>query len=245
MSIFAEGLSRRGFLTGSVAVVAGAALPRASSGTSRSGSHDPALDQIADILGGWSFDWGAGARAWEAAGKPGEGPAATGLARLFIRRSHAIQSAMQAEKAGAEPPSVVAALLHDIGHVFAAPPPAGREAHYDDQHELVGALWLRNVFVEAVSEPVLRHVPAKRYLVATRKEYWDHLKQDSKDSLMQQGGPMKADEIDAFRALPFWQEGVDVRTWDDNAKAWLISLESLDHYLPHLEASLGSASAPG
>ena len=125
-----------------------------------------------------------------------------------------------------------------IGHVFAAPPPRGREAGYDDKHELVGALWLRNAFVPEVSEPVLHHVPAKRYLVATRKEYWDHLKQDSRDSLMQQGGPMQRDEIDSFRAQPFWEEGVRVRIWDDDAKSWLTRLESLERYRPQLEACL-------
>jgi len=231
-------LSRRSFLAGSAALVTGSGLSspplRAGAGPSR----DAVFDQIAEILGGWDFDQEAGHRAWVAQCRPPESPAARGTARIFLRRSHAIQCAMRAEEDGAEAPQVVAALLHDIGHVFAAPAPAGREDSYDDRHGLVGALWLRNVFSPDVSEPVLNHVPAKRYLVSTRAEYWDRLEQDSRDSFMRQGGKMRPDEIDAFREAPFWDEGVQVRIWDDRAKAWDARLASLEHFLPRLEASL-------
>ncbi len=236
-----DGFSRRAFLVGSGVALAGAALGATSSAAAPDAARDAAIDQLADILGGWSFDWDSGARAWAAAGKPDEEPVATGLPRVFLRRSHALQTAVQAEKAGAESPFIAAALLHDLGHVFAAPPPAARESAYDDHHELLGALWLRNVFVPEVSEPVLHHVPGKRYLVATRKDYLARLARDSKDSLMHQGGPMSAEEIERFRSLPFWEDGVRVRLWDDDAKSWLVKLPPLERYLPHLEASLRRA----
>ncbi len=242
MSHEKPGLSRRHFLAGSAAALGAAALgpPRGlAAGTDPAAARDPAIEQIARILGGWDLDTAAGLAAWKADGRPPEAPAATDpAARIFLRRSHAIQAAMQAEAAGAPPPSIVAALLHDIGHVFSAPAPAGREADYDDRHELVGALWLRNVFVPEVSEPVLHHVPAKRYLVTTRSEYWEHLAQDSRDSLMRQGGRMGDDELEAFRALPHWDEGVRVRIWDDDAKTWTTELAPLEHWVPHMEACL-------
>jgi predicted HD phosphohydrolase len=145
---------------------------------------------------------------------------------------------MQAEKDGASAPLVVAALLHDLGHAFAAPPPAGREKEYDDHHELVGSLWLANVFPPEVSEPVLHHVQAKRYLVATRREYFDHLEEDSVMSLAQQGGPMSAAEIASFEKLPQAKEGVRLRIWDDDAKVDGLSLPPIERYLPQLEACL-------
>jgi len=153
-------------------------------------------------------------------------------------RSHAIQSAMQAEREGADAAGICAALLHDLGHAFAAPPPAGREADYDDHHELVAALWLRNVFPPEVSEPVLHHVAAKRYLVATRPGYFEHLEQDSVMSLAQQGGPMSAAEIAAFEQVPYTAQGVQLRVWDDNAKQRDIELPPIERYIPKLELCL-------
>lgn len=58
---------------------------------------------------------------------------------------------------------------------------------------------------------------------------------------MNQGGPMSAEEVERFRALPFWEDGVRVRLWDDDAKSWLVKLPALERYLPHLEASLRRA----
>jgi len=206
--------------------------------------RDAVFDQIADLLGGWSFDWEAGVRAWRAASNSPQSSEAGELAHDFLLRSHAVQAAMQAEQDGAAAPLVVAALLHDIGHALAPPPPAGREAGYDDMHEVIAAHWLRNIFVPQVSEPILRHVAAKRYLVATEGGYWDRLEQDSVESLTTQGGPMTPEEVDAYRRLPFWEEGVRLRIWDDNAKSWRTPIQPLEHYLPQLEASLATGPAP-
>jgi predicted HD phosphohydrolase len=145
---------------------------------------------------------------------------------------------MLAERAGADAPEIVAALLHDIGHVFAAPAPAGFEAVYDDKHEVIGALWLEQCFVCAVSQPVRQHVAAKRYLVATRRDYDDRLAADSALSLKRQGGPMSDDEIDVFRSQPGWEAGVRLRVWDDEAKVWETTLPPLKHFARHLEAAL-------
>jgi predicted HD phosphohydrolase len=232
------GVSRRELLKGGSVAFAGVALLGSRAGAAAApGDRDPVIEQIARILGGWKFDEARGRAAFVAADRPDDGPAIEPAARFFQRRSHALQCATQAEKAGASEPLVVAALLHDIGHGFAAPPPAGREKTYDDHHEWVGAVWLRNVFVPEVSEPVLNHVPGKRYLIATDQAYWDHLAPDSKQSLLLQGGPMSPEEIEAFRARPFWHEGVKVRTWDDDAKRWEMPLPPLERFVRHLEAS--------
>jgi predicted HD phosphohydrolase len=242
------GVSRRDLLKGGSATLVGAALLGARASAAGAGARDPVIEQIAAILGGWEFDQARGYAAWKAAGGPDDLPLVEPAARFFQRRSHALQTALQAEKAGASEALIASALLHDIGHGFAAPPPRGREKTYDDRHELVGALWLRNVFVAEVSEPVLNHVPGKRYLIATNKAYWDHLAPDSKQSLLLQGGPMSPQEIEAFRAQPFWAEGVKVRTWDDDAKAWETPLPPLERFIGHLEASFRKeplTTAPG
>jgi gamma-butyrobetaine dioxygenase len=235
-----HGVSRRELLKGGSLTLAAAALLAVRAGAAPAAGRDPVVEQIAELLGGWEFDQARGHAAWRAAGGPDDLPLVEPAARFFQRRSHALQTALQAEKAGASEAMVAAALLHDIGHGFAAPPPRGREKLYDDRHELVGAMWLRNVFVPEVSEPVLNHVPGKRYLIATNKAYWDHLAPDSKQSLMLQGGPMSAKEIEAFHARPFWAEGVKLRTWDDEAKAWETPLPPLERFVPALEASFRS-----
>ena len=48
---------------------------------------------------------------------------------------------------------------------------------------------------------------------------------------------MSPQEIEAFRAVPFWAEGVKVRTWDDDAKVWDTPLPPLERFVPQLEAS--------
>jgi predicted HD phosphohydrolase len=239
-----RGVTRRELLEVGAVTLTAVALPGARASAAVAAGRDPVIEQIAAILGGWEFDQARGYAAFQAANKPDDVPPVEPVARFFHRRSHALQSALQAEKAGASEALVAAALLHDIGHGFAAPPPRGRERSYDDHHELVGAMWLRNVFVPEVSEPVLNHVAGKRYLISTDEAYWDHLTPDSKQSLILQGGKMSAAEIEAFRAKLFWAEGVKVRTWDDDAKAWETPLPPLERFTRHLEASFRREPLP-
>jgi phosphonate degradation associated HDIG domain protein len=131
---------------------------------------------------------------------------------------HAWQCGRLAAKAGAAPPLRLAAWLHDLGHLttglFGTPTLRG----LDDRHEALGAHILRPLFGEAVSEPVALHVQAKRYLVATRPRYMDTLSPDSQRSLALQGGPMTRDECEAFAALPFSTQAIQLRAWDDAGK---------------------------
>lgn len=205
---------------------------------SEASEHDAVLDQIADLFGGWSQDWQTGFEAYRRVRDRVGDSEDERTALRFVHRSHALQTAMLAEEEGAEPALIVAALLHDIGHAFAPPAPAGRAERYDDKHEVIGALWLRQVFVPLVSEPVRHHVAAKRYLVATRGDYAGRLAPDSTLSLESQGGGMSPEEIDACAMLPYWEEGVRLRLWDDAAKVWSKPVAPLDHFVPHMQASL-------
>src|SRR5215831_17598572 len=115
---------------------------------------------------------------------------------------HALQAAALAEADNAPPATVLASLLHDVGHMIhqLGEDPAGRGI--DDVHEQLGGDWLAKHFIPEVSEPVRLHVAAKRYLCATESDYFGKLSPDSVLSLKLQGGPMSADEVAKFRASP-------------------------------------------
>jgi len=59
---------------------------------------------------------------------------------------HALQSAAAAEAAGAAPALIVAALLHDIGHLVGDRGETPTARGIDDRHEVVAARWLRPLF---------------------------------------------------------------------------------------------------
>lgn len=154
------------------------------------------------------------------------------LEELFVRRGaeaylgepvtvsqHMLQCAALAMLEGASESLVAAALLHDIGHLS-----EGAEGEYspddtvDKRHDHAGAKVLEGHFPAAVVEPVRLHVAAKRYLCATDAGYYDRLSPASKHSLALQGGPMNGEEVSSFEALPFYQDAVRVRRWDDGGK---------------------------
>src|SRR5678816_4627973 len=131
---------------------------------------------------------------------------------------HALQAAALAEADGAPPATVLASLLHDVGHMIhdLGEDPASRGV--DDMHEQLGAEWLACRFGPEVSEPVRLHVAAKRYLCTIEPDYFGKLSPDSVRSLGLQGGPMSADELAAFRAHPQHAEAVRLRRFDEAAK---------------------------
>jgi phosphonate degradation associated HDIG domain protein len=149
---------------------------------------------------------------------------------------HALQCAAHAEADGAPPATVLAALLHDVGHMIhtLGENPAGRGI--DDVHEQLGADWLAARFGPEVSEPVRLHVAAKRYLCTVESDYFGKLAPDSVRSLKLQGGLMSPKELETFRAHPQHAEAVRVRRFDEAAKDPRASTPDFDHYLRHVEA---------
>ena len=149
---------------------------------------------------------------------------------------HALQCAALAEADGAPPATVLAALLHDVGHMIHAlgENPAGRGI--DDVHEQTGADWLASRFGPEVSEPVRLHVAAKRYLCTIEPDYFGKLSPDSVRSLGLQGGPMSAAEIEAFRRHPQHEEAVRLRRYDEAAKDPRATTPDFDYFLRHVEA---------
>jgi phosphonate degradation associated HDIG domain protein len=141
------------------------------------------------------------------------------LGEPVTQLEHALQCAQLATDAGASDPEIVAALLHDLGHLC-APPDAPQMDHAGVLgHERIGAERLRAAgFAEAVAALVAGHVEAKRYLVATSAAYARRLSPASKLTLEHQGGAMSAEEVAAFERDPLRDAKLRLRSWDDQAK---------------------------
>jgi predicted HD phosphohydrolase len=156
---------------------------------------------------------------------------------------HALQTAQQAVDSGATDEEIIAALLHDIGHIWPD----------DDsvvtgvgvvEHDRIGSEVLLGLgFSEGVAQIVAGHVAAKRYLVANDEEYASKLSEVSVESLRLQGGPMSAEESDLFSQAPWSGEKVRVRVWDDRAKTPGAPVALLETYrgllLDHLRKQQG------
>jgi phosphonate degradation associated HDIG domain protein len=131
---------------------------------------------------------------------------------------HALQAAYFATEESAPPALVVAALLHDIGHLLEAVPDDLADWSTDARHEEIGARWLARRLPPEIAEPVRLHVPAKRYLCATDPNYVAMLSHASLVTLKLQGGPMPSGELLQFETERYWQEAIRVRRWDDQGK---------------------------
>jgi 2-amino-1-hydroxyethylphosphonate dioxygenase (glycine-forming) len=132
---------------------------------------------------------------------------------------HAVQSALLAQKAyPGDAEFVLAAFLHDFGHLCDAP--QGEMDGYGTwDHEAIGADALRaGGFSEKIAQLVANHVCAKRYLVSTDPAYFDKLSEASKITLEKQGGPLSSAEQRAFEQDPLFELHLALRRLDEQAK---------------------------
>lgn len=155
------------------------------------------------------------------------GRGAANYDEILSQTEHALQAGHLASAAGSADDLVVAAFLHDVGHLLMGEQPAPTE---DRRHEDVGARFLANWFPATVTTPVRLHVAAKRYLCAVEPGYADGLSAGSTRSLVLQGGPMTDAEVVAFEAVPGSEDAVAVRRWDDHAKTPDASTPGLSAY---------------
>ena len=158
---------------------------------------------------------------------------------------HALQSGLLAEESGAPETMVIAALMHDIGHIFnESPLPESCEDNLDDKHEFVANAWIKEQFGPVVADPIRLHVIAKRYLCTKYPNYESQLSPTSLKSYHDQGGPMSSEEMTQFESESFYREALELRKWDDLAKARDKVTPTFNHFIPALKSCLNSPNPP-
>ena len=148
---------------------------------------------------------------------------------------HAVQCAALAEAEGSPPSLIVAALLHDIGHLFEDEADVARSDH---RHEAVGAQALAGLFGADVCAPIALHVAAKRYLCFKEPGYAEALSPASQASLQLQGGPFDTAQAAAFERARYWREAVALRRYDDTGKREEPSQRAFADFTPLLRGLL-------
>lgn len=145
---------------------------------------------------------------------------------------HMSQAAELAMEEGYDEEVVLAAFLHDIGHLLPV---------HDEQesmngfgtidHEKVGAYYLSKLgFSERLCSLIKSHVDAKRYLTFIYPDYYETLSEASKETLEYQGGRMNAEEAIAFENEELFPLYIKMRKWDEAAKETGKSLSLPEKY---------------
>jgi predicted HD phosphohydrolase len=148
--------------------------------------------------------------------------------------AHALQCAALARHARADDEVVVAALLHDVGHLI--DPIAERPEHH---HGSDGADLVRPFVPPRVAWLIEHHVVAKRYLCTVDPRYVEQLSSASRRSYAVQGAVLELDEQLALETRPWFADAVRVRRWDDAAKVPGAACSPLIEYAPLLERYFG------
>ncbi|RXK59354.1 HDIG domain-containing protein [Lacibacter luteus] len=154
---------------------------------------------------------------------------------------HACQSAELAQQAGCDVEMILAAFLHDVGHICAAGHNVTVMENYGVMnHEKIGAAFLRNrKFSDRLIQLVQAHVSAKRYLTLKDHNYYNELSEASKQTLVYQGGKMSHDEALVFETDPLFAEMIQMRKIDEAAKDESKQPGTIDKYhamiVQHLE----------
>ena len=144
---------------------------------------------------------------------------------------HALQTATLAEASGADDELVTACLLHDLGHLLQDLGDTPSLRGVDDVHQYAALPFLRGLFGERVLGGIQLHVDAKRWLCATRPSYHQALSEDSKRSLVLQGGTFDTVQAAAFIERPGAHDAVQLRIWDDLAKSAGAPTPPLAHFI--------------
>ena len=154
---------------------------------------------------------------------------------------HALQCAQLATRDDCGDEAVTAALFHDIGHLVLDEHDAQAEfLEQDLNHEEAGADLLRSYFPQQVTDPIVLHVAAKRYLCTTDADYYDRLSEASKRSFQVQGGRLSADEMSELEANPGLEIALKLRRYDDQGKQRGPSTPPIEAYAECVQRCLRS-----
>jgi len=138
---------------------------------------------------------------------------------------------------------IIAALLHDIGHLIGL---ERQEMEMQSNelnglslgivgHEGIGSSFLQECGVNSlVCKLVAGHVPAKRFLCTTRKDYYNRLSDASKQTMQLQGGMMNDIELLEFQKDNIAELKIYLREYDDEAKKINLNLSSKSQIMDYL-----------
>jgi 2-amino-1-hydroxyethylphosphonate dioxygenase (glycine-forming) len=148
---------------------------------------------------------------------------------------HMCQCAQLAEAAGADDELILAAFLHDIGHLCEFAFHGAGLQHMDGfgivDHEGLGGDYLLSMgFSVNLAKMVASHVNAKRYLTYKYPEYFHLLSEASKKTLEYQGGQMQEAEAAVFEKDPLFEKYIALRRWDEQAKEQHKPMPPLDYF---------------
>lgn len=143
---------------------------------------------------------------------------------------HMVQAAQLAQVQGYDDEVVLAAFLHDIGHIAEKLSDGNAMGIYGiKDHEALGADFLsERGFSTRLTRLVSSHVVAKRYLTLREAGYYDKLSEASRKTLVYQGGPLSDSEADNMEKNPLFNEIIQMRRWDEEAKLENQPLPSLE-----------------
>lgn len=133
---------------------------------------------------------------------------------------HMYQAGELARQSAYAEETILAAFLHDIGHISEAINASNDMDGWGIvEHEKVGAHYLIQLgFSKRLAELVDSHVYAKRYLTWKDEAYYESLSEASKKTLEFQGGRMTEEEANFFEADPLFEHKIQLRLLDDQAK---------------------------
>lgn len=145
---------------------------------------------------------------------------------------HALQCAALAARRGDPPELIIAALLHDVGHLAELHDGVTYEAStdHDHRHDLIGSELLAKLYPEAITRPIALHVVAKRWRCTIDPAYEAALSPASTTSLALQGGHLSPEERSTFEADPYFAVSVALRELDDAGKVEDLEVEELEAY---------------
>jgi len=158
---------------------------------------------------------------------------------------HSLQAAHHAAKVSTNEDFIIAALLHDCGHLLA------RDAMHQSstdlstvEHGRIGSEWLQNCgFSRPVCELVSSNSDAQRYLCHADAHYYHGLSDAAKASVAERGGPMAPEEAASFESLGAFKAAVALRRCCDEATAGAEVAPGLARYRCMLEEHLGEQLA--
>jgi len=152
---------------------------------------------------------------------------------------HALQCAAHARVARASDEVVLAALLHDVGHLL-----SDAQESPLSHHGLWAARFLRPFVPAQVAWLVEHHVLAKRYLCTVNSGYLERLSPGSLRSWIRQGGPLDREARGALEARPWLPDVLAIRRWDEAAKEPTARVPPLRAYRDLLEGCFGRQPWP-